>query len=114
MLVDFDVASNWGNWAYNAGVGNDPREDRMFNPVKQAHDYDPQRVYVTTWVEELRGIGDVACIWQAWKLSEEEIKQRGIQGAPLVRIAWNTAGDRRNDRSKGGMKHNNSKIDKGK
>jgi len=24
MLVDYDCASNWGNWQYVAGVGNDP------------------------------------------------------------------------------------------
>ncbi|HRA73657.1 MAG TPA: DASH family cryptochrome, partial [Flavobacterium sp.] len=24
-LIDYDVCSNWGNWAYLAGVGNDPR-----------------------------------------------------------------------------------------
>jgi deoxyribodipyrimidine photolyase len=22
-LIDYDVCSNWGNWAYLAGVGND-------------------------------------------------------------------------------------------
>ena len=30
MLIDYDVHSNWGNWMYNSGVGNDPR-DRKFN-----------------------------------------------------------------------------------
>ena len=35
MLADYDVSSNWGNWQYVAGVGNDPRETRVFNPVKQ-------------------------------------------------------------------------------
>ena len=35
MLCDYDLSSNWGNWQYNAGVGNDPREARVFNPVKQ-------------------------------------------------------------------------------
>jgi deoxyribodipyrimidine photo-lyase len=25
QLIDYDVCSNWGNWAYLAGVGNDPR-----------------------------------------------------------------------------------------
>ncbi|KAL8968456.1 MAG: hypothetical protein Q9183_002449 [Haloplaca sp. 2 TL-2023] len=35
MLADYDLSSNWGNWQYNAGVGNDPREARVFNPVKQ-------------------------------------------------------------------------------
>ena len=30
MLIDYDVHSNYGNWMYVAGVGNDPR-DRKFN-----------------------------------------------------------------------------------
>ena len=35
MLIDHDVHSNTGNWNYNAGVGNDPR-DRVFNIRSQA------------------------------------------------------------------------------
>ncbi len=35
LLADYDLSNNWGNWQYNAGVGNDPREARVFNPVKQ-------------------------------------------------------------------------------
>eukprot|EP00741_Cyanophora_paradoxa_P017607 tig00021012_g17007.t1 len=35
QLIDYDPCSNWGNWQYVAGVGNDPREDRYFNVVKQ-------------------------------------------------------------------------------
>ncbi|MCT8340802.1 DASH family cryptochrome [Flavobacteriaceae bacterium TK19130] len=50
MLIDYDVHSNWGNWMYNAGVGNDPR-DRKFNIEKQADRYDPDNDYVTTWTE---------------------------------------------------------------
>jgi deoxyribodipyrimidine photolyase len=30
------MRSNWGNWAYLAGVGNDPRKHRYFNIEKQA------------------------------------------------------------------------------
>ena len=36
------MCSNYGNWLYSAGIGNDPREDRKFNMVKQGLDYDPQ------------------------------------------------------------------------
>lgn len=39
--IDHDVCSNYGNWIYVAGVGNDPRENRHFNMVKQGFDYDP-------------------------------------------------------------------------
>lgn len=38
--IDYDVCSNYGNWLYSAGVGNDPRENRKFNMIKQGLDYD--------------------------------------------------------------------------
>jgi deoxyribodipyrimidine photo-lyase len=53
-LVDHDVASNWGNWQYAAGVGADPREDRYFNIVKQGNDYDPQAEHIRLWVPEAK------------------------------------------------------------
>uniref|UniRef100_A0A7N0TB22 Cryptochrome DASH n=1 Tax=Kalanchoe fedtschenkoi TaxID=63787 RepID=A0A7N0TB22_KALFE len=37
-LLDYDPCSNYGNWTYGAGVGNDPREDRYFSIPKQAAD----------------------------------------------------------------------------
>ncbi|MFN3849455.1 MAG: DASH family cryptochrome [Spirosomataceae bacterium] len=49
-LIDYDVCSNWGNWNYIAGVGNDPREDRMFNIERQASMYDPKGEYVKLWI----------------------------------------------------------------
>lgn len=48
-LVDFDVHSNQGNWAYIAGVGTDPRGGRRFNLDKQAHDYDRDARYRELW-----------------------------------------------------------------
>jgi len=57
VLVDYDVASNWGNWAYNSGVGNDPR-DRYFNIVKQANRYDADGDYVRYWLPELENVPD--------------------------------------------------------
>ncbi len=56
LLVDYDVASNWGNWNYTAGVGNDARGFRFFNTEKQAKDYDPEGRYVKTWLPELAAI----------------------------------------------------------
>jgi deoxyribodipyrimidine photo-lyase len=50
LLIDYDVCSNWGNWNYVAGVGNDPRENRYFNIEKQAKTYDPQGEYVKLWL----------------------------------------------------------------
>jgi deoxyribodipyrimidine photo-lyase len=49
MLIDYDPCSNWGNWLYLAGVGNDPREGRRFDPVRQAGMYDADGAYVRHW-----------------------------------------------------------------
>lgn len=51
MLVDYDVHSNWGNWMYNSGVGNDPR-DRKFNIKKQAERYDTTGKFQKLWLQE--------------------------------------------------------------
>jgi len=52
QLVDYDVCSNWGNWAYIAGVGNDPRENRAFNTLKQANDYDKSGDFRNLWLQK--------------------------------------------------------------
>lgn len=51
QLIDYDVSSNWGNWAYLAGVGNDPRGNRYFNIDKQAQDYDRDKSYRKLWLQ---------------------------------------------------------------
>ncbi len=48
-LIDYDVCSNWLNWAYITGVGNDPRNGRVFNVESQQQHYDPKGEYVTLW-----------------------------------------------------------------
>lgn len=50
QLIDYDVCSNWGNWAYLAGVGNDPRKHRYFNIEKQAKDYDKEGEFRKLWL----------------------------------------------------------------
>jgi deoxyribodipyrimidine photo-lyase len=51
QLIDYDVCSNWGNWAYLAGVGNDPRGNREFNIEKQAKDYDKSMAFRNLWLK---------------------------------------------------------------
>lgn len=52
-LVDYCPAANWGNWAYAAGVGADPRGFRGFDVIGQAQRYDPGAEYSRLW---LRGL----------------------------------------------------------
>jgi len=49
QLIDYDVASNWGNWQYLGGVGADPRETRHFNLDKQTEMFDLHGDYRAKW-----------------------------------------------------------------
>ena len=49
MLIDYDPCSNYGNWIYIAGVGNDPRGGREFNIKRQVDTYDPNGDYQKLW-----------------------------------------------------------------
>lgn len=122
-LIDYDVSSNYGNWQYVAGVGNDPRGARIFNPVKQALDYDPQGDYIRAWVPELRDVKveknnarensseNLMGIFQAWRLPEAEKQRAGLDSVewvrkPLVRIdfslnRWGGGAKRGKSRGKG-------------
>ncbi|MEE2903782.1 MAG: DASH family cryptochrome [Myxococcota bacterium] len=49
QLADFDVAVNWGNWAYIAGVGPDPRGGRHFHLEQQTQRYDSSGAHRKHW-----------------------------------------------------------------
>ena len=65
QLIDYDVASNWGNWAYIAGALNSQAtqnankrnaanqsqsKSRHFNLVKQTEMYDPDHTFIKKWL----------------------------------------------------------------
>ncbi|MCY9826881.1 DASH family cryptochrome [Vibrio chagasii] len=64
QLIDYDVASNWGNWAYIAGALNPQApqnankqsvahqsqlKSRHFDLVKQTEMYDPEHAFINKW-----------------------------------------------------------------
>jgi deoxyribodipyrimidine photo-lyase len=67
LLIDYDPCSNWGNWNYTAGIGNDARGFRFFNINKQSQEYDPQGDYLKHWLPELELVPPQK-IHQPWQL----------------------------------------------
>jgi deoxyribodipyrimidine photo-lyase len=56
-LVDGDIAANNGGWQWCAGSGTDAQPYfRIFNPVTQAGNFDPDGEYVRRWVPELAAL----------------------------------------------------------
>lgn len=93
QLIDYDVCSNYGNWMYIAGVGNDPREDRYFNVVKQAHMYDAKAEYVTHWFPFLSKLPSPELKHRPFLLGNSEQAKYGINigvnyPRPLVDVKY--------------------------
>lgn len=52
-LLDFDLASNNGNWQWAAGCGCDAAPYfRVFSPDAQQKKFDPDAKYILKWVPE--------------------------------------------------------------
>ncbi|EDX86882.1 cryptochrome, DASH family [Synechococcus sp. PCC 7335] len=78
LLIDYDVCSNWGNWNYTAGVGNDARGFRYFNIPKQSKDYDSEGKYVKHWLPELKTL-PAKKVHTPWTLQTVEQKQFNVR-----------------------------------
>ena len=83
LLLDYDVCSNWGNWAAAAGLTGG-RVNR-FNIVKQSKDYDAAGDYVRHWLPELEQV-PAQYVHEPWKLSRADQQKYGVRigtyGAP--------------------------------
>jgi deoxyribodipyrimidine photo-lyase len=78
VLIDYDGCSNWGNWNYTAGVGNDARGFRYFNIPKQSRDYDPQGAYVKHWLPALDNVPSDR-VHEPWKLTGDEQRRWSVK-----------------------------------
>ena len=53
-LLDFELASNNGNWQWSAGTGCDAAPYfRVFNPSEQIKKFDKEHRYINKWVTDL-------------------------------------------------------------
>lgn len=89
-LIDYDPASNYGNWQYVAGVGTDAKEFRTFDVVAQGELFDPDGVFVRKWLPELKHLPD-AYIYAPFKgedkvLEEADVKLGKDYPYPLVSL----------------------------
>lgn len=63
-LLDYDLASNVGNWQWAAGSGCDAAPYfRVFNPTEQARKFDPAGRYTKRWVPELNSKADLQSLF---------------------------------------------------
>eukprot|EP00877_Chromochloris_zofingiensis_P000317 jgi/Chrzof1/10286/Cz04g35200.t1 len=75
-LLDYDVASNWGNWVAAAGLTGG--RINHFNITKQSKDYDAEGDFIRAWIPELRNVPP-SRIHEPWLMSKEEQQKYGVQ-----------------------------------
>lgn len=86
QLIDYDVASNWGNWANIAGVGTDKR-DRGFNVLAQALQYDSDAEYVSQWLPELEVLPRTQR-HTPWRAEVDTLKAIGYPRLATIPPCW--------------------------
>ena len=90
-LIDYCPAANWGNWAYAAGVGADPRGFRGFDVLKQARNYDARGDYVRHWLPDRLEALHGAAAHVPWEHGGEPPIVDSEASLDAARVRWETA-----------------------
>jgi deoxyribodipyrimidine photo-lyase len=70
LFTDFEPGIHWSQVQMQSGTTG-INTARIYNPVKQGHDHDPQGTFVRRWVPELAHV-PTAFLHEPWKLSPLE------------------------------------------
>ena len=82
-LTDYDPSNNNGNWQWISGGGADSQPYfRVFNPWRQAAEYDPKCEYIKKWIPELKDVPEKDLL----KWDTKYVDYKDLQyPAPMVR-----------------------------
>ena len=75
-LIDHDVQSNYGGWAFSSGIG--PGRVLIFNSLKQSRDFDKEGRYIKMWVPELKNVS-AELIHDPWNMNVLQQKSAGLK-----------------------------------
>ena len=76
--VDADLALNTVNWQLVTGCGVDAYPfSRILNPINQGEKFDPEGIYVSHWIPELRQLPE-KWIHNPWSAPADVLKRAGV------------------------------------
>lgn len=76
-LIDADVSINYYQWQMHSGTVG-VHKHRIYNPVKQIRDNDPEGKFIKKYVPELRALSAKQIV-KPWEMTEEEQKRTGVE-----------------------------------
>jgi deoxyribodipyrimidine photo-lyase len=82
LFTDYEPGIHWPQAQMQSGTTgiNTPR---IYNPVKQGHDHDPDGLFIRRWVPELSGVPD-GFLHEPWTWEEFDAAVRGRYPRPIV------------------------------
>ncbi|MQG35340.1 MAG: deoxyribodipyrimidine photo-lyase [SAR202 cluster bacterium] len=77
-LVDADIANNSAGWQWIAGCGADAAPYfRVFNPILQGKKFDPDGLYIKTYIPELKDV-PLEYIFSPWEAPQSVLEKAGV------------------------------------
>jgi deoxyribodipyrimidine photo-lyase len=76
QFVDYEPGIHWSQMQMQSGTTG-INTTRVYNPIKQAQDHDPQGVFVRRWLPVLRRVPDT-WVFEPWKMPPSVQAQCGV------------------------------------
>jgi deoxyribodipyrimidine photo-lyase len=76
QLVDYEPGIHWSQMQMQSGTTG-INTVRVYNPIKQAIDHDPEGKFVRTWLPVLKKVPD-AWLFEPWKMTQEIQTRCGV------------------------------------
>ncbi|MDP2220379.1 MAG: FAD-binding domain-containing protein [Hydrogenophaga sp.] len=89
QFLDYEPGIHWSQLQMQSGTTG-INTTRVYNPIKQAHDHDPQGHFVRRWLPAMRRVPD-AWLFEPWRMPPDVQARCGVQvgvdiAMPLVEL----------------------------
>ena len=84
QFLDYEPGIHWSQLQMQSGTTG-INTTRVYNPIKQAHDHDPQGHFVRRWLPAMRRVPD-AWLFEPWRMPPDVQARSGVQvGVDIAR-----------------------------